>query len=183
VRVDHERQIAEQGDSVGCRTRTRVLPLRARDPLQVLVEEDVVAQFAPRRVERLRRAVSQRRRPLGPRRAVFPFVNGAEQHVIVEPPGLVGDVSAECVRACSARAPFVLDEALEGGAQGALFQRPHGRVLDPRRAPDVVEFRTVVRVERALAPAGRELVDRTDVDEDRIDGHRAHRGVRRLMAG
>ena len=37
IGVDHERQIAEQRDAVRGGRRSGILPLRAREPLQVLV--------------------------------------------------------------------------------------------------------------------------------------------------
>ena len=53
VAVDHERQIAEQTDAVGVCGGASLLPLRVRQPLQVLVKQDVVGQLEPRLRQRV----------------------------------------------------------------------------------------------------------------------------------
>src|SRR6185503_1918481 len=72
VAVDHERQIAEQLDAV--RALARALPLRAGDPLQVLVEDDLARQLAARAMVCRRLGARELGRPLGP--PPLPFTRG-----------------------------------------------------------------------------------------------------------
>ncbi len=89
VGVDHERQVAEQRDAVGVRGGAGVLPLAVGDPLQVLLEQHLVGELAPRAIDRRRLAALQRLGPLHPRPLALARVEGAKQAVVLEPPGLL----------------------------------------------------------------------------------------------
>ena len=150
VAVDHERQIAEQRDAV--RVLARVLPLRAGEPLQVLMEQHLVGKLAARAIDRRRLAALQLDRPLGPRPLVLAHVERAEEAVVLDPPRLLAGVRAQRPRARGVAPPLGLEEALERGAQRRVFQAPDGPVIDARRAR---EPRRARRDRRATAPPRR----------------------------
>ena len=77
VAVDHERQIAEQGDAVGLPPRRP--PLRAGEPLEVLVEQHFVHQLAPGAIDRRRVAPLKRLWPLRPRPLLLARVERPKQ--------------------------------------------------------------------------------------------------------
>ena len=183
VQVDHERQIAEQRHTVGGGRGARRLPLRASDPLQVLIEEDVAREVLRGRCQRVGIALPQRLGPLRPRAAALLFMQGAEERVVDEPPRLLLDVGTQDRRACRTGAPLVFDEAREGGAQRVMLDAPHRGVRHVRGAARLGQRRPIGFVERRLAAVGDELRHHRDVDVDRVDGHGAHRRVRRLVPG
>src|SRR6185295_15990294 len=96
VAIDHERQIAEQLDAV--RVLARVLPLRAGEPLQILVEHHFVRQLPARAIDRRWLAALEASRPLGPGLFVLAHVERAEETVVLDPPRLLARVRAESPR-------------------------------------------------------------------------------------
>src|SRR6185436_9432917 len=149
VAVDHERQVAEQLDAVGA--LARALPLRAGNPLQVLVEDDLVGQLAARAVDRRRLATLQLSRPFGPRTLALARVQRTKQAVVLDPPRLLAAVAAQ--RACPRRvaSPLGIEETLERGAQRRIFQAADGFIPDAAAAPQAGERLAVVGRQRRFA--------------------------------
>src|SRR5207253_31803 len=110
VAVDHERQIAEQGDAA--RPFTRLSPLRCGEPLQVLVKEHLAGELAADAIDGGRITALQIARPFGPGPFVLAHVNRAEQAVVLDPPRLLADEHPQRARAMGVAPPFRFDEAL-----------------------------------------------------------------------
>src|SRR3954449_12427385 len=104
--------------------RARAVPLRAGEPLQILLEQHLVGELAARAVDRRRLAALQIDRPFAPRPLAFARVHCPEQRVILDPPRLLADVAAERARAIGVATPLGLDEAVEGGTQRRDLQPP-----------------------------------------------------------
>src|SRR5258706_64486 len=67
-------------------------------------------------------------------------------------------------------------ETIEGGRQGPLLEPPHGWIVHVRAAADPLQVGAIRREVIAGGHIG-------DAEINRIDRHRAHRGVRRLLTG
>ena len=104
VGVHHERQIAEQLHAV--QVAARLLPLRAGQPLQVLMEQDLARQLAARVIDRARLPPLQRLGPFRPWLLAFVHVDGAKERVVLDPPGLFAQKRPEGARARRVLAPL-----------------------------------------------------------------------------
>ena len=181
VAVHHEREIAEQCHTV-CRGRgARLSPLRVGQPLQVLVIQHVRRELLARSLESLHITAPERLGPFGPRPVLFPTMNRPKQGVVVEPPRLAGEERPQRAGAARVAAPFLFAEALEGHRERGVLQAPDRLIFHPGRTPRLVETCPVGRRQRHLAADPGKLRHCGDSDEDRIDGHRAHRRVRRCL--
>jgi hypothetical protein len=112
VAIHHEREVAEQRDTV-CRGRSpRLPPLRVGQPLQVLVIQHIGPDL-PGAFKGVSIPAPERLRPFGPRPVLFSTMNRPEQGVVVEPPRLAGDERPQRDGARRVAAPFLFAEALE----------------------------------------------------------------------
>src|SRR5581483_1714092 len=146
-------------------------PLRRRNPLQVLIEDDVARQRVAYLVDRRRLALSQRLGPLGPRPLLFAGMNGAKEAVVLDPPCLLRRERAQLGGAVAVPTPLVAIEPVERAPKRVVLHAPDVTVVDLRRGPDPIARRPLV-----VGHVG-------DADEDRIDRHRADGGIGRLLAG
>ena len=148
------------------------------------MNDHLARQLAARVAERARIARHERRRPLGPGPPALAVAQRAEERVVVEPPRLGGDELPEGARAMRVLAPLDLVEAVERRPERDLLQPPDLAVLDTRRRADRRQTVPVGRGQhRRLAAERREFEHVRHADENRIDGERAGRVVRRLLAG
>jgi hypothetical protein len=127
------------------RVLARVLPLRAGEPLQVLMEHDLVGELAARAIDGRRLAPLQLDRPLGPRALVLAHVQRAEEAVVLDPPRLLARIRAQRPRARGVAPPLGLEEALECGAERRIFQATDGPMIDAPGAADVRKCCTIAR--------------------------------------
>src|SRR4030095_1597217 len=127
VAVDHERQIAEQLDAVG--PLARALPLRASEPLQVLIKDDLVGKFLPGAIDRRRLTALELDRPFGPRPLALARVQRAKQAVVLDPPRLLAGVGAQRPRPHRVAAPLPLEKSGERSAQRRVLQPAHGSMV------------------------------------------------------
>src|SRR5512138_948471 len=84
VAVHHERQIAVERDAV--RASPRVAPLRMRDPLGVLMKQNLTRQLSTRAGDSGLVMDAQSLRPLGPRPLALRGMDRTEHGVLVDPP-------------------------------------------------------------------------------------------------
>ena len=143
VAIHHERQIAEQRDAV--RTPAGLLPLRAGEPLQILLEQHFGRELAARAIDRRRLAALEIGRPFSPRAFLLARVQRAEEAVVLNPPRLLADVRAKRARAVRVRPPLELEKPLERHAQRGVLQPPHCLMVDSRRAPDGGQRAAILR--------------------------------------
>src|SRR4029077_6666739 len=100
----------------------RGLPLRAREPLQVLLAQHFVRELAPRAIDRGRLAALKVGRAFGPGTFAFARVDRAKDGVVFNPPRLRGDEASQLAGAVGVAAPFRLHETIERSAEGRLLQ-------------------------------------------------------------
>ena len=142
-----------------------------------------LGELAARAIDGRRLAALQLGRPFGPRPFLLARVQRAKQAVVLDPPRLLAE-GAQRARPLGVAPPFGVDETLERRAQRRLLQSPDRLMVDSRGAPGHRGQRgAIVRRQRRLAAERLELGHGGHADEDRIDGHRADRRVRRLLAG
>src|SRR5207245_9863143 len=118
VAVDHEWEIAQQLHAV--RVLPRRGPLRRGNPLEILIEEDLARELAPRLGDRSRIAPLQRIGPFGPRVFALTGVQRAEDPVVLDPPGLLAQKSFQAARAIRVAAPLRFREACARGRRPRL---------------------------------------------------------------
>src|SRR5262249_27114463 len=147
--------IAEERDAV--RVLSRAAPLRGSGPLQVLMEQHLVGQFASRGGDGWRIATLELLRPLGPGALLLARVDRAEQAVVLEPPGLFARERPQFARSFGVGVPFVIDEALERAPQRRMLQTPDRCVLYPPGRARLVQQATIVRRQRRLSTERLEL--------------------------
>jgi hypothetical protein len=176
VAVDHERQVAQQGHAVSL--RPGLLPLIVRQPLQVLMKDHFPRELAAGVRECSGVAAAKRLGPFGPFPAVLPVVHGSEDRIVVEPPGLSGQEGRERSGAVGIAAQLLRDEPIACGSQRRLLEPPDAGVVDPGRFPDARQPRAILWRKRRFAG---EVRHGREADVNRIDRHRAHRRVRRLL--
>src|SRR5262249_9487811 len=128
VSAHHEREVAEDArvHIVSC-----LLPLLCREPLQVGVIEDLGLELAPRRLQRGRRVIAQRRLPRAPVASAALRVQRAEQRVLVQPPPLTSCKEPQLPRPRSVFLPFLVQEISKAGAQRAILEAADRAVLNP----------------------------------------------------
>ena len=91
----------------------RLLPLRPGEPLEVLLEQDLIGEVAARAIDRRRIAALERLRPFHPRPLLLAQMQRAKQAVVLEPPRLLADVGLKRPAALAAAAPLALEKALD----------------------------------------------------------------------
>ena len=176
----HEREVAEDGESAG--RSPRLLPLFLRNPLHVLVMENVASEGAPRRFERRRLPMAERDCPLGPRPFAVRGVKSAKERIVIEPPRLAADELAQCTRTGRLPSPFHLVKTLEGQSKRPSLQAPHRVVRHVAGSTRLEKRRAALFIESVFATAGRKLGDCRHAHVLGIDGHGAQAGVWRLVA-
>src|SRR5262245_16795704 len=163
--------------------RASVHPLRARGPLEVLVEQHFVGELATCAIDGGRLAPLQLDRPFGPQPLLLARVQRAEQAVVLDPPRLLARIGAKRPASIGVAPPLLVEEPAEGRPQVRQLQPADLRIRDARRRAHLGEGRTIGRRQAALAAERLEFGDPWQVDEDRIDRHRADGRVRRLLPG
>ncbi len=173
-------EIAE--DAEAARLGARRGPLLVGHPLQVLMEEDLVADLLRDRRQRDRIAIADTRTPVAPRLAASGLMDGPECRVVVEPPGLRCHERTERGSAVRVGRHLGIEETPEGRPQCAVLQRAHRRVIHPGACSCVFQRAPHGGVERGLATNRLEILNVRHVDEDRVQRHRCQRAVRRALA-
>ena len=169
------------------RARVRALPATARRRATA-----DTAGTAPRRASSRRArsiaaglaALQLRRGHSVHGRSPLARVQRAEQAVVLDPPRLLADARAQRRARGRCRAATRRRETVERRAQRGVLQPADRRVVDARRGADRGRARSRSAGDSAASPpsAANSGTPR-HADEDRIDRHRADRGVRRLLAG
>ena len=180
VAVHHERQIAENRHAAGA--CARLVPLCVGKPLQVLVEQHLAGKLPARLMDGQRVAPLQRLGPRGPRPLGFARVNRTKQRVIFDPPSLLAQEAFQCPCPFAVVAPLGVDETLERRDQRRVLEAAHVGVVDPGRPAHVFEQRAIVWAQRGLAAERSKFRHGGYADKNRIDRHRADRGVGRLLS-
>jgi hypothetical protein len=106
-------------------------------------------------------------------------VQGSEERVVVEPPGLLLGEQAEGTRSTAVAAHLDVAEAFERSAQRTVFQPPHAAVVHAGGGPQAFELAAQLGLERALAAERGEVLDVVERQVLRVDRHGAQRRIGR----
>ena len=112
---------------------------------------------------------------------VEPIAQGTEQRVVVEPVGLAIREGGEFPGAWRVAIAVLVVEALEGRPERALLERAHTVVVDGGGGANGRKLPAIRGRQGRFAALGGELGHVAEAQEDRVDGHRRDRGVRRVL--